>query len=141
MPLASPPVAQVPVSAPHSLAEPMADDDEEPAWLHQVKEPALVGLMIRRDRMALIAKVLVAVLSAWFFLLGVNNAMRPSDDVFLPRYGEHRFATDNAVAATANAVEHLARRQTAANSAPWFIAALLCWILISLGRLREVREE
>ena len=49
---------------------------------------------------------------------------------------QHRFATDNAQGATANAVEHIADQYPAASASPWVVATLLCWLILSIERTR-----
>jgi hypothetical protein len=48
----------------------------------------------------------------------------------------HRFKDDNAVGATANAVEHLAKTPPSHSAAPWFIAGLLCVLILKVDGLR-----
>jgi hypothetical protein len=47
-----------------------------------------------------------------------------------------RFLTDNAVGATANAVESIARNRHATDASGWFVAFLLCWLIMAVNQLR-----
>jgi hypothetical protein len=51
--------------------------------------------------------------------------------------GSSRFMTDNAMGATANAVENIERWYSSGTARGWFIAFLLCWLIMSVNRLRR----
>jgi hypothetical protein len=78
--------------------------------------------------------VLMLMTIAFFITAFVN--LGQSFDLH-PEYDFHnRFQSDNAVGATANAVERLAATRNG-SIATWVIAALLCLILLNLGGLRQ----
>jgi hypothetical protein len=75
-------------------------------------------------------------ISAIFIFVGFSSVSSFS------RYSQtrNRFQTDNAVGASANALEHLAERGSSADTAQWFTLALLCWLVASVERLRYAVE-
>lgn len=62
---------------------------------------------------------------------------------YLAEYqADHRFQTDNAAGAAANAVEHVARNYEPPSSAPqWFAVAILCLILHQLRLAVQIKGE
>lgn len=82
-------------------------------------------------------RAFLIILSIIFILAGLGASHGSS---FYARSYSHRFATDNAVGATANALEFLAEHARPEGSAGWFTLALLCWLIASVERLRYTVE-
>jgi hypothetical protein len=86
---------------------------------------------MKRHELPSVAEVfggILIVVSVIHFLI----ALLPANEFFLLR----RFSDENAVGATANAVERLVDRDV--YPAQWLIAGLLCIVVGRLGRLYEV---
>jgi hypothetical protein len=81
----------------------------------------------------------LGVLSIVFILAGLVSLDRSRFDP-KSHFGP-RFQTDNAMGATANALEYMARQDQSSSAAQWFMLALLCWLIMSVERLRYVAER
>ena len=55
-------------------------------------------------------------------------------------YHADKFNNDNAVEATANALEGI-RRNLPMDAPTWFIAALYCWLILTVNRLRWAIQD
>jgi hypothetical protein len=65
-------------------------------------------------------------------LVGLWSSIAPWN-----RSGSSRFMTENAMGATANAVENIERWFSSGIALGWFVAFLLCWLIISVNQLRR----
>jgi hypothetical protein len=82
--------------------------------------------------------VILILMSVVFILIGLTSFESPWFD---PDYqGGKRFKIDNAMGATANALEFMIRHSSN-NAAQWFTLALLCWLIASVERLRHAVER
>ena len=92
--------------------------------------------MTIKEKARLATRIALIVLAIGFAITAVAaNVEADLQGSYSATFG-HRFASDNAYGATANAVEHLAKHYPPKNSAPWFIASLLCWLILSVERVR-----
>jgi hypothetical protein len=87
----------------------------------------------RRDTTA--KSILLYMLAGVFSIAGLMSLSSGSSDFYPSSYG-HRFQSDNAYGATANAVEHLAVRSRGVQPSGWFVAALVCLLIVSVDDLR-----
>jgi hypothetical protein len=77
-----------------------------------------------------------------FFANGWSMASKYADFNSGYGYGSgNRFQHDNAMGATANAVEYIGKQYPSYNAASWFIAGLLCWLIAAVLRLTEVIQR
>ena len=87
-------------------------------------------------------RAFLILMSVVFILNGLNAS---GNSGFSPDFqSDKRFKTDNAMGATANALEFMVEsmaRHSSGNTAQWFTLALLCWLTASVERLRYAVER
>jgi hypothetical protein len=79
--------------------------------------------------------VVFTLLAIAFFMAGFGS-VGPSRSFNPESISAHRFRNDNATGAAANALEHIAGTPPAHDAAPWFIAGLLCVLIVKVDGLR-----
>ena len=82
-----------------------------------------------------LGSIILVLLAVAFFVKGIDASGGPFSAPSYYRSSEDRFQSDNAIGATANALERIVRDYPPKSAATWFICGLLCWAILVLKRV------